>query len=62
MNSTQPSGSSTQPDYPASFDEVVQMIQNGTPIPGVKDIPDTVLVGQGTGAAKGKRRKPWEKE
>jgi hypothetical protein len=38
------------------------MIKNNKPIPGIKDIPDTVLDGQGTQSTKSTRRKPWEKD
>ncbi|KAH7117672.1 hypothetical protein B0J11DRAFT_536457 [Dendryphion nanum] len=48
--------------YPTSFAHIVELITNGQPIPGIKDIPNTVLTGQGTEAAKAKRRKPWEKD
>lgn len=45
-----------------SYQEIVDLIQSGKPIPGIKQIPDTVLAGQGTSAAKSTRRKPWEKD
>ncbi|KAF1990572.1 hypothetical protein K402DRAFT_347437 [Aulographum hederae CBS 113979] len=48
--------------YPTSFAQIVELITTGKPVPGIKDIPDTVLEGQGTEATKPKRRKPWEKE
>jgi hypothetical protein len=32
----------------------------GKPIPGIKDIPDTVLEGQSTASQAAKRTKPWE--
>lgn len=47
---------------PASFAEVMELIQSGQPIPGIKEIPNTVLEGQGTSATKSQRRKPWERE
>ena len=50
------------PPYPMSFQEIVELITTGAPIPGVKDIPDTLLEGQGSEASKPKRRKPWEKD
>ncbi|KAF2755199.1 hypothetical protein EJ05DRAFT_488727 [Pseudovirgaria hyperparasitica] len=55
---------STQPDapYPTSFAEIVELITSGKPIPGIKDIPPTVLEGQGTQAVKPRRKKPWEKD
>ena len=46
---------------PASFAEICEMIAEGKPIPGIKDIPDTILEGQASETQKDKRRKPWEK-
>lgn len=51
-----------QPSYPSSFEEIMHLIQTGQPIPGIKEIPDTVLSGQGTEATRNRRRKPWEKD
>lgn len=48
--------------YPTSFAHIVELITTGQPIPGIKEIPNTVLEGQGTQAEKPKRRKPWEKD
>ncbi|KAL9097798.1 MAG: hypothetical protein Q9165_000124 [Trypethelium subeluteriae] len=48
--------------YPASFAQVVELISSGQPIPGIKEIPDTVLAGQGTESSTAKRKKPWEKD
>ncbi len=45
-----------------SYQEVVELIQSGKPIPGIKEIPNTVLDGQGTQSTQPRRRKPWEKE
>lgn len=45
---------------PASFAEICELIAAGKPIPGIKDIPDTVLEGQGTQSQASKRKKPWE--
>jgi len=44
----------------ASFADIVALIQSGQPIPGIRDIPDTVLTGQGSDATQAPRRKPWE--
>jgi hypothetical protein len=38
------------------------MIQSGKPVPGIKDIPPTVLEGQGTQSSAQRRKKPWEKD
>jgi hypothetical protein len=48
--------------YPTSFAHIVELITTGQPIPGIKDIPDTVLAGQGTQSEKPRRKKPWEKD
>ena len=47
---------------PASFAEICDMIAEGKPIPGIKDIPDTVLEGQASDSQASKRKKPWEKD
>lgn len=46
---------------PASFAEICEMIAEGKPIPGIKEIPDTILEGQASEKVAEKRRKPWEK-
>jgi hypothetical protein len=46
---------------PASFAEICELIAEGKPIPGIKDIPDTVLEGHSTVSQAAKRTKPWEK-
>jgi hypothetical protein len=38
------------------------MITSGQPIPGIRDIPPTVLSDQATPPVANKRRKPWEKD
>ncbi|OAL44788.1 hypothetical protein IQ07DRAFT_521441 [Pyrenochaeta sp. DS3sAY3a] len=48
--------------YPTSFAQIVELITSGQPVPGIKDIPTTILTGQGTEAVKAKRKKPWEKD
>ena len=47
--------------YPLSFNHIVELITSGQPIPGIKDVPDTVLEGQASQATKVRRKKPWEK-
>lgn len=47
---------------PASFAEICALIAEGKPIPGIKDIPDTVLEGQSTQSQAPRRKKPWEKD
>ncbi|KAF2462444.1 hypothetical protein BDY21DRAFT_14710 [Lineolata rhizophorae] len=48
--------------YPTSFAHIVELITTGQPVPGIKEIPSTVLEGQGTQSTKPKRKKPWEKD
>jgi hypothetical protein len=48
--------------YPTSFAHIVELITSGQPVPGIKEIPSTVLTGQGTEPVKPRRRKPWEKD
>ncbi|KAI9883623.1 MAG: hypothetical protein M1823_004611 [Watsoniomyces obsoletus] len=48
--------------YPRSFAHIVNLIKSGEPIPGVKEIPDTVLEGQESNSTIPPRRKPWEKD
>lgn len=47
---------------PASFAEICDMIAEGKPIPGIKDIPDTILEGQASDSQASKRKKPWERD
>ena len=48
--------------YPISFSQIVELITSGGPIPGIKEVPDTVLEGQASLPTTVKRRKPWEKD
>ena len=41
---------------------MVELITTGQPIPGIKEIPDTVLEGRASRAIPVKRKKPWEKD
>jgi hypothetical protein len=45
-----------------SFNHIVELITTGQPIPGIKEIPDTVLEGQKSEAITTRRKKPWEKD
>lgn len=53
---------SQEPTYPTSFAHIVELITTGQPIPGIQEIPDTLLTGQGALSAKPRRLKPWENE
>ncbi|RDW88098.1 hypothetical protein BP6252_00130 [Coleophoma cylindrospora] len=48
--------------YPPTFSDIVALITSGAPIPGIKEIPPTVLKEQATKPVATKRRKPWESE
>ncbi|KAF2671732.1 hypothetical protein BT63DRAFT_384280, partial [Microthyrium microscopicum] len=48
----------TNPSF--TYAEIIDMIQTGKDIPGIKDIPDTVLDVEASTSTKEKRRKPWE--
>ena len=58
-----PSSSLAEPPalYPLSFNHIVELITTGQPIPGIKDIPNTVLEGQASRTVQTSRKKPWEK-
>ena len=44
-----------------SFSQVAEMIASGRPIEGIRDIPDTLLVGQASSSTARERKKPWER-
>lgn len=57
MNSSRPAV-----PYPTSFSQIIELITNGHPIPGIKEVPDTILEGQASQPSTAKRKKPWEKD
>ena len=57
LNTSDPSA-----PYSTSFNHIVELISTGQQIPGIKEIPDTVLEGQATQPVKPQRKKPWEKD
>ncbi|QIX02053.1 hypothetical protein AMS68_007570 [Peltaster fructicola] len=54
-------GGMAEAPKPASFAQIVELITEGKPIPGIKDIPDTILEGQSSESQAETRRKPWER-
>lgn len=50
------------PPYSSNYQELVELIVSGKPVPGIKQIPDTVLTGQSSTASASQRVKPWEKK
>ncbi|KAM0465169.1 hypothetical protein ACHAPV_002164 [Trichoderma viride] len=60
----QASGEGGEPSYPLAFAEMIKLIQEGKPIPGIRQIPNTIERDP-TVKPVGSRpvpRKPWEKE
>ncbi|KAL2105992.1 hypothetical protein VUR80DRAFT_7436 [Thermomyces stellatus] len=52
------------PSYPGRFAELIRCIKEGTPVPGVREIPDTILRDPSAKpfGSRPAPRKPWEKE
>ena len=60
---TQTSSSEPEPPYPTSFAAIVDLITRNIPVPGIEEIPTTVLDPGSSKIDKNPRRKkPWEKE
>ncbi|CAG8587567.1 24332_t:CDS:2 [Dentiscutata erythropus] len=49
------------PQYSRTFQQVVEMIRNNQPIPGIKAIPDKINSGTPSTSTIKPRPKPWEK-
>ncbi|RKF58947.1 hypothetical protein OnM2_064028 [Erysiphe neolycopersici] len=47
--------------YPPSFAEIIRLISNNATIPGIRDIPPTIIPEQASVATAPKRKKPWDK-
>jgi hypothetical protein len=66
ISTSDPSTTSSKPKeapYPSTFAEIVHLITTGAPIPGIKEIPKTVLPFElSSKPVLPKRRKPWEKD
>jgi Family of unknown function (DUF5572) len=62
LTTKSPPAVAEKPPNPIRFDEIVALITSGKPIPGIKDIPPTVLSDQATKPTASRRRKPWEKD
>jgi hypothetical protein len=48
--------------YPPTFAQIVALITSNSPIPGIKEIPPTLVSGPASQPVVPKRRKPWEKD
>lgn len=66
-NSISPSVTAGGPNYPESFKEVMDLIQKGEPVPGIRDIEDKLsadsssLLAQQMNEGEAAAAKPWEK-
>ncbi|RKF82461.1 hypothetical protein GcM3_024002 [Golovinomyces cichoracearum] len=47
--------------YPPSFAHIIELITSNAPIPGIYDIPPTIVPEQASVATAPKRKKPWDK-
>ncbi|CAM1503924.1 Fc.00g015150.m01.CDS01 [Cosmosporella sp. VM-42] len=58
------SGSGDGPDYPMGFAEMLKLLQEGKPVPGIRQIPNTVVRDPSVKpvGARAAPRKPWEKD
>ena len=45
-----------------TFSHIVELITTGQPIPGIKDVPDSLHEGEASQSIKSQRKKPWEKK
>ncbi|KAK6351105.1 hypothetical protein TWF718_004276 [Orbilia javanica] len=54
------SGGDDKTPYPTSFAHIVELITSGKPIPGIREIPNTLNVAPPTQNIAQQRRKPWE--
>lgn len=62
-NSSSNKENEANPPYSFKYHEIVEMILNNKPIPGIKHIPDTVLgLEASTQSTCSHRSKPWEKQ
>lgn len=55
-----PASESSEVPYSNNYQHVVDLIVSGKPVPGIKEIPDTILPEQSSKAEAPIRRKPWE--
>ncbi|EGV63432.1 hypothetical protein PSN45_004287 [Yamadazyma tenuis] len=65
-NSTSPNATTTttstdEPPYSSNYQHLVELIMSGTPVPGIKEIPDTILPEKSSTPSAAQRVKPWEK-
>ncbi|KAI1002079.1 hypothetical protein K3495_g6122 [Podosphaera aphanis] len=46
--------------YPTNFAQIIELITSGSPIPGIREIPSTVVPEKASIPKAPKRKKPWE--
>ncbi|KAJ3351860.1 hypothetical protein GGF32_004053 [Allomyces javanicus] len=49
-----------EPAYPATFAEIVKLVSEGKPVPGIRDIPDVLNTAPPAVSRMAAPRKPWE--
>ncbi|KAG0202729.1 hypothetical protein BGX28_004863 [Mortierella sp. GBA30] len=52
----------SDPSYPKSFQEICELIASGKPIPGIRQIPNSLAEGTPSEAKMAPKPKPWEKK
>lgn len=60
--STSVSANSEEAPYSTNYQQLVELIVSGKPVPGIKTIPDTVLAEQKSQSTAAARPKPWAKK
>ncbi|KAF5006119.1 hypothetical protein FDECE_7491 [Fusarium decemcellulare] len=58
------SGSEDQPNYPMGFAEMIKLLQEGKPVPGIRQIPNTIVRDPSVKpvGARAVPKKPWERD
>ncbi|KAF4984671.1 hypothetical protein FZEAL_187 [Fusarium zealandicum] len=58
------SGAEDQPNYPMGFAEMIKLLQEGKPVPGIRQIPNTIVRDPSVKpvGARVVPRKPWERD
>lgn len=62
LDSAQLESGQEEAPYSSNYQNLVDLIVSGKPVPGIKQIPDTVLSDQGSKLEAKSRVKPWEKQ
>lgn len=50
----------SRPEYPKSFQEIMELLEKGIPVPGIKVIPDRLHDQPPSQPSMAPRKKPWE--